>query len=230
MKRYLSFCLLLVVPVLVRADDDEVERLQSCREVLSEVMGVPEGIPRDLLQKAHCVAVIPSVKKAALGVGARYGKGAVLCRAEPRADWGPPLMITIGGGSFGFQIGGQATDYVFLIMNRKGIDHLLKSKFTLGADASVAAGPKGRSAEAATDAHMQAEILTYSRSRGVFAGLSLEGAVVKQDKDANASLYGARVDPKSLLLESSKPIPPAARPLVDLLRELSAPGETAQQR
>jgi lipid-binding SYLF domain-containing protein len=223
MKRLAPVSLTLVLAVLPAfAQVKETERLDSCREVLEEVLGVPETIPRDLFGKAYCVAVIPSVKKAALGVGARYGKGAVACRPAPDSGaWGPPLMITIGGGSFGLQIGGQASDYVFLIMNRKGIDHLLKSKFTLGADASVAAGPKGRSAEAATDAQLHAEILTYSRSRGLFAGLSLEGAIVKQDKDGNANLYGERVDPKSLLLTPGQTIPQAAKAFVDLLRESS---------
>jgi lipid-binding SYLF domain-containing protein len=222
MNRFASIFALLSFATPAFAQVRETERLASCREVLGEVMDVPEGIPRDLLDKAYCVAVIPSVKKAALGVGARFGKGAVVCRTEPgAAAWGPPLMITIGGGSFGLQIGGEAADYVFLIMNRRGIDHLLKSKFTLGADASVAAGPKGRSLEAATDAQLRAEILTYSRSRGLFAGLSLEGAVLKRDEDANFRLYGERMSPASLLLTPGQRIPKAALPLVDLLRELS---------
>jgi SH3 domain-containing YSC84-like protein 1 len=190
--------------------------------VLQEVMDVPEGIPHDLLHKSYCVVVVPSVKKAALGVGGRFGKGAAACRTDGgRGAWGAPLMVTLGGGSFGLQIGGQSTDYVFLVMNPKGIDNLLKSKFTLGADCSVAAGPKGRSLEAATDAQMRAEILTYSRSRGVFAGLSLEGAVLKQDEDANFDLYGAGVAPKELLSNPQYDIPAEARSLVDALRSLS---------
>ena len=185
-------------------------------------MDVPEGIPRDLLDKSYCVIVIPSVKKAALGVGGRFGKGAASCRTDDgRGAWGAPLMVSIGGGSFGLQIGGQSTDYVFLVMNAKGIDHLLKSKFTLGADCSVAVGPKGRSMEAATDAQMRAEILTYSRSRGVFAGLSLEGAVLKQDKDANVDVYGSDAPPKELLLNPAHKIPPEGRPFVDALRNTS---------
>jgi lipid-binding SYLF domain-containing protein len=219
----LAAALLVLAAVPARAQVKETERLATCREVLEEVMGIPEGIPRDLLNKAYCVAVIPSVKKAALGVGARFGKGAVVCRTDSGSGaWGPPLMISIGGGSFGLQIGGQAGDYVFLIMNRKGIDQLLKSKFTLGADASVAAGPKGRTAEAATDAQMRAEILTYSRTRGLFAGISLEGAVVKPDADANRNVYGTRVAASELLLKAGQTIPPAGRALVELLRELSA--------
>jgi lipid-binding SYLF domain-containing protein len=204
----------------------ETQRLSACRVVLEEVAGMPEGIPRDLLNKAECVAVVPGVKKLALGVGGRYGKGAVTCRKDGgRGPWGPPAMIEMGGPSVGMQIGGQSADYVFLIMNPKGIDHLLRSRFTLGADASVAAGPKGRSAEAATDLHLKAEILTYSRARGLFAGVSLEGAVVKQDRRANAQVYGEAVEARDLLLRADRRVPAAARELVDLLRELSPQGQ-----
>jgi lipid-binding SYLF domain-containing protein len=219
--------ILFCLPGAAGAQVKETERLEACREVLREVMDVPEGIPRDLLDKAECVAIIPSVKKAAFGVGGRYGKGAVVCRTDGgHGAWGPPLMISIGGGSFGLQIGGQAADYVFLIMNPKGIDHLLKSKFTLGADVSVAAGPKGRTLEAATDAQMRAEILTYSRTRGLFAGVSLEGAVVKEDKDASRVVYGRKLKARELLLQPGQRIPAAARGLVDLLRELSPRNES----
>jgi lipid-binding SYLF domain-containing protein len=213
-----------------KGDEAKVaERLEECHVVLKEVMGVPEGVPRDLLDKAECVAVIPGVKKAALGIGGRWGKGAAVCRTEAGAGaWGSPLMISIGGGSFGLQIGAQSSDYVFLIMNPRGINYLLKSKFTLGADASVAAGPKGRSLEAATDAQMRAEILTYSRSRGVFAGISLEGAVVKQDKDSNVALYGARRAPKELLLKSGQKIPSEAQVLVELLQTMSPRNKSGQ--
>lgn len=210
-------------PALAGPDAKEVRRLQACAEVVQEVMDIPEGIPHDLLQKSYCVVVIPSVKKAALGVGGRFGKGAAVCRTDNgRGAWGAPLMVTLGGGSFGLQIGGQSSDYVFLVMNPKGIDNLLKSKFTLGADCSVAAGPKGRSMEAATDAQMRAEILTYSRSRGIFAGLSLEGAVLKQDEDSNFDVYGGDIAPKELLSNPGFKIPAEARPLVDALRSLSA--------
>jgi len=210
-------------PARAAPDAKEIRRLQACAEVLQEVMDVPEGIPKDLLHKSYCVVVIPSVKKAALGVGGRFGKGAAVCRTEGgRGAWGAPLMVTLGGGSFGLQIGGQSSDYVFLVMNPKGIDNLLKSKFTLGADCSVAAGPKGRSMEAATDAQMRAEILTYSRSRGVFAGLSLEGAVLKQDDDSNFDVYGGNVAAREVLSNPGFKIPSEARPLVDALRTLSA--------
>ena len=200
----------------------ENRRLEACREVLEELLGGEERIPRDLLDKAECVAVIPSAKKFALGLGGRLGKGAVVCRrASGAGPWGPPLMISVGGGSLGLQIGGQAADYVFLVMNPKGIDHLVRSQFTLGADAAVAAGPVGRTGEAATDLRLKAEILTYSRTRGLFAGLSLEGTVVKQDKDANENLYGERVDPRRVLHEAAYPVPSAARGLVDLLESAS---------
>jgi len=166
--------------------------------------------------------VVPSVKKFALGFGGRWGKGAVACRTEGgKGPWGPPLMMSLGGGSFGLQIGGQAADVVFLIMNAKGIDYLLKSEFTLGADASVAAGPVGRSGEASTDLRMQAEILSYSRTRGLFAGVALEGAVVKQDKDGNRSVYGEDVSPRELLFLWVHPVPDAARGFVGLLNTIS---------
>lgn len=203
-------------------EEKVAKRLENCDIVLGEVMGIPENVPRDLLDKAECVAVIPGVVKAAFVIGGRGGRGAVVCRGNGgKGAWGAPLMISIGGGSIGFQIGAQSSDVVFLVMNPRGIDHLLESKFTLGADASVAAGPKGRTIEAATDAQMHAEILTYSRSRGLFAGISLEGAVIKQDKDANKELYGASVNPKKLLLGSETRIPPAGQNLVERLQTLS---------
>jgi lipid-binding SYLF domain-containing protein len=164
------------------------------------------------------VAVVPSAKKLALGFGGRWGKGAVVCRGQGgRGSWGAPLLISLGGGSFGLQIGGQAADYVFLVMNPKGIDYLMRSQFTLGADAAVAAGPVGRTGSAGTDLRMRAEILSYSRTRGLFAGLSLEGSVVKQDRDGNENVYGERVDAKRLLLEGAYPVPAAGRGLVELL-------------
>jgi lipid-binding SYLF domain-containing protein len=218
----------LVVPAVVLAQAREMRRLDACREVLEVLLGGEERIPRDLLDKAECVAVIPSAKKFALGFGGRWGKGAVVCRTQGGGGpWGAPLMISLGGGSFGLQIGGEAVDYVFLIMNPKGIDYLMRSKFSLGGDASVAAGPVGRTGSAATDLRLRAEILSYSRTRGLFAGLSLEGSVVKQDKDGNFDLYGERVDPKRLLLQGAYAIPAPARGLVRLLESASphhAPG------
>ncbi len=210
----------LALPV-AGAQDKEAARLSACQEVLTDLLGGPERIPRDLLDRSRCVAVIPDAKKLALGIGARFGKGAVVCRRPDGYDWGPPLMITMGGGSVGWQIGGQDADYVFLVMNRRGIDHLLRSQFSLGADAAVAAGPVGRTAAAATDITLHAEILSYSRVRGIFAGLSLEGAVLKQDKDGNRNLYGHPVDPRRLLVEGASPLPDAARGLVDVLDQAS---------
>jgi lipid-binding SYLF domain-containing protein len=208
----------LLVPALATAQVKEGRRLEACREVLEELLGVEERIPRDLLDKAECVAVVPSAKKFALGLGGRWGKGAVVCRSRGGSGpWGAPLMISIGGGSLGLQIGGQAADYVFLVMNPKGIDYLMRSQFTLGGDAAVAAGPVGRTGSAGTDLRMRAEILSYSRTRGLFAGVSLEGTVVKQDKDGNENVYGERVDPKRLLLEAAYPAPPSARGFVELL-------------
>ena len=201
----------------------EARRLEESRQVLVELAGVKEGAPRDLIEKAKCVIVIPGVKKAAIGIGGRFGYGAAVCRSENGSGpWGPPLMISLKGGSVGFQIGGQSSDFVLLVMNSKGIDHLLRSKFTLGADASVAAGPIGRNAEAATDLQMRAEILSYSRSRGLFAGISLEGASLRQDTGANRALYGSGVNPRTLLVSPGQQIPEAGRGLVEAIDRLSS--------
>ncbi len=214
----LALVLALLVPAPSSAQVKEKKRLEACREVLEALLGGEERIPRDLLDKAECVAVVPSAKKLALGFGGRWGKGAVVCRGQGgRGSWGSPLMISIGGGSFGLQIGGQSADYVFLVMNPKGIDYLMRSQFSLGADAAVAAGPVGRTGSAGTDLRLRAEILSYSRTRGLFAGLSLEGSVVKQDQDGNENLYGEPIDARRLLLEGRYAVPPAARGLVELL-------------
>jgi lipid-binding SYLF domain-containing protein len=214
-------CLMLLSGRGASAQDKESRRLDASREVLEELLSGEESIPRDLLDKAECVAVIPSAKKFAIGVGGRYGKGAVSCRSKGGSAWGAPLMISIGGGSLGLQIGGQAADYVFLVMNPKGMDYLLRSQFTLGADAAVAAGPVGRTGSAGTDLRMHAEILSYSRTRGLFVGLSLEGAVVKQDKDGNENLYGERVDPRRVLEQGRYAVPPEAKGFVSVLENAS---------
>jgi lipid-binding SYLF domain-containing protein len=209
----------------------EVERLKTAAEVLSEIMGTPEeGIPSELLARAECVVVVPGLKKGAIGIGGRFGRGAVSCRrgADRAGAWGSPSMLTVAGGSFGLQLGGSSTDVVMLVMNKKGVDHLLKSKFTLGGDASAAAGPKGRSAAAATDATMRAEILTYSRSRGLFAGVSLDGASVRPDKDANERLYGQRVEAKALLIDGKLGIPDAARPFTAALTKYAPKNVSAK--
>ncbi len=201
-------------------DSKEAERLKEAGVVLNEIMGAPDdAIPGDLLERAECVAVIPALKKGAFVFGGRYGRGAVSCRGGEKGagPWGPPCMLTVGGGSFGLQLGGQSSDVVFLVMNRNGINHLVKSKFTIGGDASAAAGPKGRSAAAATDVTMRAEILTYARTRGLFAGVSLDGAVVKPDEDGNKRLYGKKIEPKKLLVEGGVGVPAAAQPFLAAL-------------
>jgi lipid-binding SYLF domain-containing protein len=218
-----SFALVLIPPAVSLASDKEAERLSDSRDVLVEMAGMKEGAPHDILEKAKCVIVIPGVKKAAIGIGGRFGYGAAVCRTgNGEGPWGAPLMMSLKGGSVGFQIGGQSSDFVLLVMNQKGVDNLLKSKFTLGADASIAAGPVGRNAEAGTDLRMRAEILSYSRSRGVFAGVSLEGASLRSDTKANEALYGAGVDPRTTLLKSGRRIPSAAQGFVDAIEKLTS--------
>jgi lipid-binding SYLF domain-containing protein len=216
-----AFVLALPLPQAAARSKEE-KRLEECRNVLDEITTMPEGLSRELLDRAYCVAVIPSVKKFAIGVGARWGKGAAVCRTdEGRGSWGAPLMISTGGGGLGLQIGGQAIDLLLVVMNKRGMERLLGSKFTLGGDVAVAAGPKGRASEAATDISMRAEILAYARSRGLFAGLSIDGTVVNRDDGANRKLYGRKLDPRELLLDPKAKLPEAGRPLVELLRELS---------
>lgn len=203
----------------------EAERLANSTEVINEIMGTPEkSVPHDLLDKAVCIGVIPSEKKAAFGIGGSFGRGALVCRRDGTGPWGAPSMFTIGGANIGFQLGGQATDFVLVVINSKGAEKLLKSHCKLGADASAAGGPVGRASEAATDASMQAEILTYSRSRGLFAGVSLDGQVVKQDHDANQRLYGRKIDPKDILFKGAVGVPAAARPLTAALTKYSPHG------
>jgi lipid-binding SYLF domain-containing protein len=191
--------LIVVSPLL--AADSEKERLENSAQVLQEILNIPDALPKDLLNKAECVVVMPSVKKFALGVGGSYGKGVLVCRTGENftGPWGAPAMYRLEGGSVGFQIGGNATDFLLLVMNKKGAESLLKSKVQLGADAIVAAGPKGRTAEAATDAYMRAEILTYSRSRGLFAGVSLEGSTLRQDSGANEDVYGKKAEARDIV-------------------------------
>lgn len=192
----------LSAPILLAGDDTEQERLDSSAEALEEILNIPDALPKELLNKAECVAIMPSVKKFALGVGGSYGKGVLVCRGGKAftGPWGAPAMYRLEGASIGFQLGGQATDFLLLIMNPRGVESLLKSKVKLGADASVAAGPKGRAALAATDAAMRAEILTYSRSRGLFAGVSLEGSTLRQDNGANEKLYGHKITAKEIVM------------------------------
>src|SRR6202035_5312009 len=203
---------------------DEKDRLQNATEAMTEILNVPDNIPKDLLDKARCVIVMPSVLKAAFIVGGSYGRGTMVCRTgkDFSGPWGAPAMYRLEGGSIGFQIGGEATDFVFLVMNDRGVQSLLHSKVKLGADASAAAGPVGRSASADTDAYMRSEILSYSRARGVFAGISLEGSTLRPDDRANRKLYGATATAAQIIKESEVRVPEAASDLVAQL-QLASP-------
>jgi SH3 domain-containing YSC84-like protein 1 len=214
--------MMMVLAALPLAASDTDVRLQASAEVLSEILKIPEGIPGDLLDKAECVVVIPSVKKFAFGFGGSYGRGAMVCRsgADFRGPWGALAMYRLEAGSFGLQLGGQANDYVLLIMNPKGVRSLLKSKVKLGADVSAAGGPKGRTATAETDALMRTEILSYSRSRGLFAGVSLEGSTLRPDDDANRELYRRNISARQIV-EGEVGVPDSGRQLVSELQEAS---------
>jgi lipid-binding SYLF domain-containing protein len=203
--------------------EKEQERLKECSNVMKEILNVPDEIPQDLLDKAECVLIFPSVKKFAIGIGGSYGRGAMVCRggAQYTGPWGAPAMYALEGGNIGFQLGGQATDFVLLVMNSKGAKSVLSSKVKLGADASAAAGPKGRTASAATDVVMKAEILSYSRSRGLFAGVSLEGSTLRSDGGANENLYGKELNAEQIILKGAAKTPAAARSLIDLLNKKS---------
>ena len=203
---------------------DEQERIEKCTIVLGEILDVPDNVPQELLDKAECVVVMPSVKKVAFGFGGSYGKGAMSCRGgkDFTGEWGAPAMYRLEGASIGFQLGGSASDFLLLIMNAKGADSLLSSKVKLGADAMAAAGPKGRSGEVATDAYMNAEVLTYSRSKGLFAGVSLKGSTLRQDNGANRDLYGQDVSAREIVIEGKVQVPEAGQSFVSLLQKKSA--------
>jgi lipid-binding SYLF domain-containing protein len=230
-KKVISLTLAMLLTGLVflsapaKADDKEKDedRLRNSGEVLKEILNIPDDIPQSLMDKADCIVVIPSVLKAAFIVGGAYGRGAMTCRSgeDMNGPWGAPTMMALEGGSFGFQIGAQATDFVLLIMNRDGAGSILSSKVKLGADASAAAGPIGRDAEADTDVAMRAEVLTYSRSRGLFAGISLEGSTLRPDEDANERIYGRKIPSKDIALHGVVPVPPAARLLTSILNQHS---------
>lgn len=214
-------CLLFAVPVL--AQEKEQQRLEECGSVLKEILNIPDNVPQDLLDKAECVIVFPSVKKVAIGFGGSYGRGAMVCRSgkEFTGAWSAPAMFALEGGSFGLQLGGEATDFLLLVMNPKGANSVMGSKVKLGGDASAAAGPKGRTASAATDVVMKAEILSYSRARGLFAGVSLEGSTLRSDGGANKNLYGKELNARQIVVEGAVKTPPAGRALVDLLNQKS---------
>jgi len=201
----------------------ETERLEACGNVLQEILNIPDNIPGDLLNRAECVIVFPSVKKFAIGIGGSYGRGAIVCRsgAHFTGAWGAPAMFALEGANIGFQLGGEATDFVLLVMNTRGAESVLKSKVKLCGDASAAAGPKGRTAAADTDIVMKAEILTYSRARGLFAGVSLEGSTLRQDNGANEKLYGRKLSAQDIVRGGKAGSPGAARKLVSVLRQKS---------
>ncbi len=215
--------LALTSPSFAKEADKEQDRLGNAHTGVKEILKVPDNIPQELLDKARCVVVMPSVLKAAFVVGGSYGRGTMVCRTgkDFSGPWGAPAMYALEGGSIGLQIGGEATDFVLLVMNDRGADSLLRSKVKLGADASVAAGPVGRTAAADTDAYMRSEILSYSRARGVFAGISLEGSTLRPDKEANRNLYGHSVTAAQIIKESGDQAPAAASHLIAELQKTS---------
>ncbi len=224
MKRFL-WVVLFLVPCLVWAEGDRdkaVERIQGSATVLDEIMSASDsGIPEEIFSSAKCIAVVPSLLKGGLGIGAAYGRGVASCKTDK--GWSAPAFIGVKGGSFGFQIGGQAVDLIMVIMNDNGMKQLLSSKFALGADASAAAGPVGRHADASTDWKMRAEVLTYSRARGVFAGISLNGAAITQDKDITRAFYG-RMIPFRTLLTGEADATADSKPFLDALEKYAHPG------
>ena len=219
--KFIMVAALAVAPLLA-VDKDSVKRLQESAAVFSEVMAAPDkGIPQEMLENAHCIVIVPGLKTAAFVFGGKYGKGYLSCRNKGASGWSAPATVRIEGGSVGFQIGGSQTDLIMLVMNERGADKLLSSKFTLGAEGSVAAGPVGRTATAQTDAQMHAEILSWSRSQGLFAGLALEGATLRQDQDDNVKLYGRKLQNREIVT-SGMAAPKAATRLLNLLNKYSA--------
>src|ERR1700751_3978541 len=222
--KYLAVSLFLIVPACYAAPaadkEKDVDRMENAGTVMDEILNVPDDIPQDLLNKARCVVVLPSVLKAAFVVGGSYGRGVMVCRTgrDHRGPWGAPAMYALEGGSVGFQIGGQATDFVILVMNDRGASSLLHSKVKLGGGASIAAGPKGSDASAETDVTLRSEMLSYSRARGVFAGVSLEGSTLRPDNDANKKLYGRDTTPSEIITESRVQAPEAAHKLISRLQ------------
>lgn len=234
MNRYVSLLvagLLLSLAGQAAANDKANERLANCGEVLNEILDIPDNVPQELLDKAECVIVIPSVKKLAIGIGGSYGRGAMSCRTGERftGAWSAPAMYRLEGANIGFQLGGQATDFLLLVMNPKGADSLLKTKVKLGADAAAAAGPKGRTATAATDAFMRAEVLSYSRSRGLFAGVSVEGSTLRQDKGANKDVYGRKLGAREIVRRGAAQTPGSGQLLISTLNRHS-PRNTSEAK
>jgi lipid-binding SYLF domain-containing protein len=225
MKKPLALLLALAVLGLPLSAEDkkETDRLRNCGTVIKEIMDIPDDIPQDLIDKAECIIVYPSVLKAAFVIGGSYGRGAMTCRTGEHftGPWGAPSMMALEGASIGFQLGGQATDFVLLVMNPRGARAILSSKVKLGADASAAAGPKGRNAEASTDVTLRAEVLTYSRARGLFAGISLAGSTVRPDNDANERVYDKKVTAEDIIFKGSVRVPVASQKMVAYLNKKS---------
>jgi lipid-binding SYLF domain-containing protein len=228
-KSLLVVCLGLLAAAPSFANKEQ-QRLENAGVVMQEIMNIPDNIPQSVIEKADCVIVFPSVLKAAFVVGASYGRGAMVCRTgkDFRGPWGAPAMYALEGGSIGFQIGGQATDLVLLIMNERGASSILSSKVKLGGDASVAAGPVGRDAAANTDAYLRAEVLSYSRTRGLFAGISLEGSTLRPDDDATADVYGRKLTAREIVLGGNVRTPHSGRHLIAVLQKNSPVNESKQ--
>ncbi len=219
----LLFAALLLSPSVQAGSGREDDRLEACGKVLKEILNIPENIPKGLLDRAECVIVFPSVKKLAMGVGASFGRGAISCRTGEHftGPWSPPAMFALEGANIGFQLGGQATDFVLLVLNPKGANSVLGSKVKLGADAAAVAGPKGRDAAAQTDIVMKAEILSYSRSRGLFAGVSLEGSTLRQDNSANKKLYGRALTAREIVRQGVVGTPSSGQLMISTLNKAS---------
>ena len=220
--------ILVACPTFAANETREQKRLEACGQVFKEIMDIPDGIPKDLLNKAECVIVIPSVVKFAFGVGGDFGRGAITCRTGQHftGRWSAPALFALEGANVGFQIGGEATDFVLLVMNPRGANSILSSKVKLGGDASAAVGPKGRTAAADTDIVMRAEVLSYSRSRGLFAGVSLEGSTLRSDGNANKKLYGHDISAKEIVRQGKAGIPASGRELISLLDKQSPKNES----
>jgi len=222
-SKWIRVGLLAALALPVYAQEKEQERVENAGTVMKEILNAPDSIPQDVLDKADCVVVLPSVKKFAIGIGGSYGRGVMTCREgkDFKGKWGAPTMMALEGGSVGLQLGGEATDFVLLLMTTSSASSILSSKVKLGGDASAAAGPVGRSASAETDAAMKAEILSYSRARGAFAGVSLAGSTLRPDNDANKDLYGKKIEAKEIVLDGAVKAPPSASTLISTLDKAS---------
>jgi SH3 domain-containing YSC84-like protein 1 len=223
MKTLYVLALMAALAIPAHAQSKEQDRVENAGSVIKEIMDIPDDIPQNVIDKADCVVVLPSVLKAAFIVGASYGRGVMTCRSgdNMRGPWGAPTMMALEGGSFGLQLGGQATDFVLLLMSERSASSILTSKVKLGGDASAAAGPVGRNASAETDVTFRAEILTYSRARGLFAGISLTGSTLRPDNNANESLYGKKIDARDIVMKGAVPPPPSAQLLLQTLNQHS---------